>query len=156
MGSYKILQQVSRPKLEPGWLQNTNNDSHPSANLLYMYLFLAWLNVCRFLLLVFDCNIFIDCCVWTNLILNSCSQIRMSAHMEHPWMFRSLHQGLQLNILTYETSILHNNPITDTTNNEYEATSFNNPGKQTFSIFTVAPCILIYVFYSPTNVLLLI
>jgi len=58
----------------------------------------------------------------------------MSAQMEHPRIFRSLHQGLQLNILKFETFILHNNPITEATNSEFGAASFNNPGKQTFSI----------------------
>jgi hypothetical protein len=53
----------------------------------------------------------------------------MSAQMEHPRIFRSLHQGLQLNVSKYETFILHNNPITDATNNEFEVASLTNPGK---------------------------
>jgi len=130
LGSYKILQQVSRRKFEPGCLQNTRNDNHPSANLLCVHLFLAWLNLRRFLFLVFDCNIFIDCCAWTNVILNSFSQIRMSVQMEHPRIFRSLHLGLQLNILKFETFILHYNPTDATKKNESEAASFSNPGKQ--------------------------
>jgi hypothetical protein len=56
----------------------------------------------------------------------------MSAQMEHPRIFRSLHQGLQLNIVKFETLILHNNPITEATNSEFEAASFNNPGKKHF------------------------
>jgi hypothetical protein len=38
-----------------------------------------------------------------------------------------------VNIPKFETFIPHGNPITDATNNEFEAASFNNPGKQTFS-----------------------
>jgi hypothetical protein len=52
-GKLQNLQQVSRPKFEPGHLQDRKHDSHPSANLLYVYLFLDWLNVCRFLRNIF-------------------------------------------------------------------------------------------------------